>query len=474
LDVLERLIDKSLVLVDNAVDRPPRYRLLEPLRQFGQDRLQERGEMCLIQDRHAAFFLERFEQAEQPFYTSGLNPAWLSRLDPEQDNLRTALRWLLGQGNIESALRLAAAARPFWFIRGSLAEGRRWLEEALALDPHEEVHAGAALASFGVSGGSRPSEHKARRLAVRAKALMALGHLAIYQGDVTVCQRAEQRSLQIYRQLHDTWGAVYPLQLLGRAAELRADFAEARRYLDEAIATGQSTGQPVVVAAALVRLAEVAAEEDRTAEAQRLTEEALKIANARGATGLICQAMSVLAELQYRLGRRDAARLAWEEALARAREIGYGTVWLIVILFGLGRLERWQGATDRSRVLFAEGLTLAHEMSRWELARGLEAMVEVATAEGRAESALHLAGTAAALRDAMGTPLWPSERARLETALARARQSLSQFEADAAWMRGWTRPADQTLGLALELLGQPQAATTRQPPRFFSATSSRP
>ena len=97
LDVLERLIDKSLVQYDDAPDRPPRYRVLEPLRQFGRDRLRERGELTAASERHVEFFLGLFEQAEQVFVKNGVTLAWLSRLSTEQDNLRVALRWLIGR-----------------------------------------------------------------------------------------------------------------------------------------------------------------------------------------------------------------------------------------------------------------------------------------------------------------------------------------------------------------------------------------
>jgi hypothetical protein len=116
-----------------------------------------------------------------------------------------------------------------------------------------------------------------------------------------------------------------------------------------------------------------------------------------------------------------------------------------------------QDDVQRGRWLLAEGLTLAHELSRWELARSLEVAVEVLGADGEWEHALHVAGTAVAMRDAMGTPAWPSEHARLDPVVARAREILGVETADAAWMRGWAAPADLTLTLALDRL---RAAST--------------
>jgi hypothetical protein len=118
----------------------------------------------------------------------------------------------------------------------------------------------------------------------------------------------------------------------------------------------------------------------------------------------------------------------------------------------LGRLLVEQHDARRGQWLLAEGLTVAQELSRWELARAFEIAVEVFAATSAWEDALHLAGTAAAMRDIMGTPAWPSERARLDPVVARARESLSGDAADAAWMRGWAAPADLTLTVALNRL----------------------
>jgi hypothetical protein len=115
-------------------------------------------------------------------------------------------------------------------------------------------------------------------------------------------------------------------------------------------------------------------------------------------------------------------------------------------------------------------LRLARDGNQWDLARGLEVVVGMAAAVGKLELALHVAGAAAALRDRMATPPWPSERATLDAAIACARQGLSEESGDVAWMRGWTSQLDQTLALAQDFLDSP----TAQPPRSLSAASSGP
>ncbi len=454
IDVLHRLIDKSLVLVYQPDEGQIRYRLLEPVRQFAHDRLVEMGDLHSTQQRHAAFFTAWFEEEDAAIRVGkGPAPGWLNRADLEQENLRVALRWLIGQKDAEGAQRVAGASRPFWQTRGYLAEGRRWLEEALALDPIDNVaDQTAAPSSPAFSAVCSASEAERSRLSARAKALMALGHLAQYQGDLALAEEASIRSLRLYRRLVDRDGAGWPLATLARAAAMRGNLDRARDFLEQVLAVNLENDRPTLVCANLHQLAELDLEQGRYAEAQQRAEESLRIAEVEGVTTLICYASTVLGELHYRLGRSETARSLWEHGLARVRTSHVKTHYMIRPLLKLGRLACELGEMGRAGPFLGEAVKLAEEMSRFELARSLECMFELAVSHGEAESALQLAGTAAAMRDAMGAPPWPTERARLDSVISRARQTLSEISADAAWMRGWMTPANKAVALALDLL----------------------
>ena len=137
LDLLARLVDKSLVLVEER-GATARYRLLETsgLR-AGAAGAQD--EAAALRERHAAYFLALAEEAAAQL-RGPTRLAWLQRLEAEHDNLRAALHWAVDQGAIETELRLVAALARFWNDRGYWSEARRWLEGALAhsagrLDP---------------------------------------------------------------------------------------------------------------------------------------------------------------------------------------------------------------------------------------------------------------------------------------------------------------------------------------------------
>ena len=131
LDLLGRLVDKSLVVAAASTGGTVRYRMLEPIRQYARGKLEESGEAEVVQDRHATFFLTLAEEAE-PELAGPQQGLWVARLEAENDNLREALSWVLEAGEAEQGLRFGAALWRFWYYRSYLSEGVRWLDEALA------------------------------------------------------------------------------------------------------------------------------------------------------------------------------------------------------------------------------------------------------------------------------------------------------------------------------------------------------
>jgi hypothetical protein len=97
LDLLSGLVNKSLVVANTTSEGEVRYRMLEPIRQYAREKLEESGEFEVLQRRHATFFLALAEESE-PAFRGPAEGWWLDRLEAEHDNLRAALSWMLAQG----------------------------------------------------------------------------------------------------------------------------------------------------------------------------------------------------------------------------------------------------------------------------------------------------------------------------------------------------------------------------------------
>src|SRR5215218_139761 len=131
LEHMSALVDKSLVQQQANIQHEPRFTMLETVREYALERLEESGELERLRGRHAGYFLELAEEEERESQ-GPLQGAWLDRLETEHDNLRAALAWsLTSQGDTEIGLQLTAALSHFWYMREHHSESRMWLESAL-------------------------------------------------------------------------------------------------------------------------------------------------------------------------------------------------------------------------------------------------------------------------------------------------------------------------------------------------------
>jgi predicted ATPase len=203
-DTLQSLLDKSL-LRKRETELAPRYWMLETIREYAAERLEEAGETEELRRRHAEHFLAFAEDAEP--HLRGSPKRWLARLDGEHDNLRAAYDHLEGRGQGELAQRLCGALWRFWSLRGHLAEGRRRAELALRAD-------------------ERPTE-------ARANALNAATVMAIQGGDNAAAGPRAEEALRIHRLLDDAWGTANSTFLLGVVSADRGDWVSAQRLFEE-------------------------------------------------------------------------------------------------------------------------------------------------------------------------------------------------------------------------------------------------
>jgi predicted ATPase/class 3 adenylate cyclase len=130
---ISSLLDKSLLRQEEGPNGEPRFVMLETVHEFAREKLEDSAEAQEIKRAHAEYFLILAEEA-YPELRGPDQLEWLERLEVEHDNMRAALTWASERKVVEVALRLGGALRWFWMARGYHSEGRRWLEEALAID----------------------------------------------------------------------------------------------------------------------------------------------------------------------------------------------------------------------------------------------------------------------------------------------------------------------------------------------------
>ena len=260
--ILGVLVDKSVVQPDGVSNDERRYRMLQPIRDYAVERLRESGELDAARDRHAGYYLTLAEQAEAAYF-GAQEGTWFHRLEAEHENFRAALRWAAERRDGELSLHLAVALGDFWAVRGSVGEGRRWLQDARVI------------------GVDSPA-------LLRAKALAAEGQLAVLQGDYLQARTLLQEGLALAEALHDRALIARILARLGAVAAMQDDAGDAKVLLEdldraEAVVTeglnlARSTGSPQTIAFALTNLAQLKLRRKDDPAAAGLAAEALRLA----------------------------------------------------------------------------------------------------------------------------------------------------------------------------------------------------
>src|SRR5215218_5145061 len=316
LDGLTSLVDKSLVRRVESPGRPPRFTMLETIREFGREQLETSGDLEPVLRRHAEHFLDLAVEAE-PHLTGAEQGDWLDRCDAEHANIRAALRWAIDTGDAGRAQAAAGALWRFWQQRGHLAEGRRWLDDVLAMP-----------------SGQAPT-------AARAKALAGAGGIAWWT-DREPARAFYDEALAIERQLDDPAGLAEALYNQAFAVAAEVDWDSAARLLEEALALFRRLGDEPGVARVLTMLlvpdAMAGAWERVIAE----LEEVVAIWRRRRARLDLAYALVWLAFASGRAGRREAARSTALEALELFREAGDAT-GIALTFTDLSFLLNWEG-----------------------------------------------------------------------------------------------------------------------------------
>jgi tetratricopeptide (TPR) repeat protein len=280
LDGLTRLVDASLVMVEIDDTGAPRYRMLEPIRQYAEERLDEHGETKMIRQRHAAFFVALAEQA-QPALHGPVQHAWLDRLDSEYNNMRAAMTWAFATRRFDLITRFGWALWTFWVVRGYHGEARRWMEAALSsgqLDPlvqaRTHIVAGVMIRVHGEYATAAVHFEQAlatfRTLQNGDGILLALGGLAQamwYQGEYQRARALAEEGLALPHIATNHRAMLNLLEILGLAALAEGQHAQAWRLFEELLTRAQSSGHHLYAAAAHSHLGVVALHQARYAEA---------------------------------------------------------------------------------------------------------------------------------------------------------------------------------------------------------------
>ncbi|HEY7704952.1 MAG TPA: adenylate/guanylate cyclase domain-containing protein [Acidimicrobiia bacterium] len=489
LDLLGRLVDTSLVLA--TASEPVRYRMLEPITQYGRMRLVESGEDEEVEAKHTLFFLDLATTAADELLGSS-QIEWVRRLERDRYNLIGVLSRLEADGDAEALLRLTGALRWYWVFVREIGPGKLWLEKALA---HREGASPAALApvlnGLGVILVRRFELERARQVFQEAESIyMELGdrrgvarqrfHLATvawFADDSEATEELATEAQKMSEQEGDEWTRAWALAVRGTVARTQLRLEEARALLSQSHEIFETSSGKLDIGWSYLRLGALARDLGNYELAKERYERGRTLLAESGDAIGLAHADAGLGAMAWLNGDHGLAIILFESVLAgfsRAEEVadnffelktmiqGEATfdqvrqvaLWnqeratmadrgtraaLAEYLYHLGKMALRRAEIGRGRAALLESLSLCLEAGDYRgMIIALIALGRESSASGDFTRAATLFGAAAGLAEWDKLDPWPPvDESDFDDSVGVARGVLPKAEFDASWDRGY-------------------------------------
>jgi len=412
LDLLDYLLEKSVIIYDTHSNR---YKILETIKQYGEEKLKEANESDKILSNHLNYFMKFSESAAPKLKGNEIN-IWLERLEAEHTNLLSAIEWAAKVNETEKCVRLVLAMGNFWKIRshystgihilektisnikeiskpslgklllifgtiyerqGELEKSKKAIEESLIIfrELKDKTYIASTLNILGNLALDRGDYEEARKfynesLALRrelndkrgiANCLMNLGITECDTGNYEQAQKFYEESLALNRMIEDKIGIASCLNNLGNVAYYREDHEKSDKYNIESMNLKREMGDKAGIASSLDNLADSASSRGDYEVARKYNEESLALSKEIGDKRGIATSLYHLGENNFELGNYELARKLGQESLNLRREIGE-KLGIAISLESIGCMEYKQGRYDESKSLLEESLSMFREL----------------------------------------------------------------------------------------------------------------
>ena len=419
-ELLSALIDKSMVQT-KLVGAEMKYRLLETMRQYALEKLQAAGELEMQRAAHYAYFAWLAEQADAAY--NGANQVeWYMRVSAEIENLRAALEW--SKSAPEKMMRLCAAMWRYWYVRGLLAEGRVWLEEALRHTQANDAVYARVLVGGGALCWAQGDLAQAEDFCVRGRELasataersaqgwaeLVLGIIAQSRAEFELAAQWQARSVESFASSDDVFGRAFVIYIMGITNQTRGNVAEARANFEFSLALHRNIGNVWGMAMAQTNFGILEQMEGNFEPARaRLTEayNFFDMIDAEVGQGVTSDRLGVLALYADELDRAaDLLTEGLQHFRKSADQAGIARAWN-----SMAQLEWRRGDVARALEYARKSVRLRYELQEWfGIVECLDVLAQIAFARGDDAQAVQLAGAADQLRALTGTGQFLFER----------------------------------------------------------------
>lgn len=468
LDLLSNLVDKSLVLVEDQGARV-RYGMLETVRQYGQQMLYEEGEVEEARRRHANFFVQLAERADEGLRDIRQVES-MNLLEAEHDNLRGALRWATDNGETDLAFRLVGALGWFWFLGGYWKESWRWFQISNEMAPGSDpvIRAKAICRAVGleiIRGnliGTVELVEEAIDICREAGHKEGLAWSLNLMGQAKTWSNAEMdqalpylsESVDLFNELGNDWGIGLGKRYIGQVVEFQGEYERGINLQKEGVENFDRVGDAWNGAHSLFLLGGSATRNNDYALAEWAYEQSLVKCSIIEDKVMEAHALRGLAQLALQKGDRTHVEELFREALEIFQKIGDENC-AAAALRGLGEVAQRKEDFTQAAELLGQSLLLYKRLGVDDLVIWLiDRFASLAIAMGKGERAARLLGASKDL-DADSEQLFPphykEERNRL-TAMIRMAVGSTDFEK--SFKKGAAMRLEEAVMYALEESGE--------------------
>jgi predicted ATPase/DNA-binding CsgD family transcriptional regulator len=435
LDLLSSLVSKSLVVAETLQGSEARYRLLETIRQYAQEKLSASGDWVSAHEHYLACFLRLTEEVA-PKLREQYQQLWFDWLETENDNIRAALTWALEQQRIEAGMRISTALYSFWQTRAYIREGYAWYERFL----HK-------------TDDSVP-------LAVHVNALTWSSVMASFLGDAVTAMARGQEAVALCEAAGEEGKPLLAVALIGVASGAKAagDYQTSYMIGERIIGVYRELNDLVSLGISIMMQGETALALGKHDTAQSLLEESMALARAAGDRYRIALTLNYMGDFARSERLVVQAHSTYEESLSILRELG-ATHEIPATLHNLAYVCLYQGDLERAHALLYESLEAQRALGNQAgVLEGLLGFAALASKTGlAAESARLYAAAIANGRGGNSASLWALEKLEYEHYIGLARAKLSDAELEAEQAKGRALSMEQAIEYALNLpFGPPE------------------
>ena len=461
LDLLTHLVDKSLVIVDNA-GKASRYHRLETIRQYAREKLFETAEAAQIRDQHLDYYLRFAEKAEVEIVNAN-QVAWLNRLQVEFDNIRAALEWSQ-EKRAEDGLRLGSAIWRFCLRYGYTNEIVEKLNQLLQQPQGtirtrvraKTLYALSLLAGLGQGDRTRQRTWAEESLALyqeledlngQAAGLYAVG-LVAYFSEPSKAESLFLQSLTLYRSMNDETDICDVLIMISQVIK---DPGQLQACLEEALALARQRGDVISMAGALDNLGNIEIFQGNFSQARIRFEESLRLQLPLGAPGYI-RTLGLLSKLGIYEGKLAEARAYGDEVNAMSKQFGLtmGVAYLWS-LANTGYIALQEGDAIQTKAMFSLAIQNFQKTNNLiGMVYSIEGLASLYVNQNRFERATRLFAWADAMREQIGDQRPLVEQAPVERDLAVIHSNLNETEFTKLYSEGSVLTTEQAIALALE------------------------